>query len=103
VRLSRRTLDQTDSPISDAYALLGLRAGKRPLLDLAQAAPRPTGEVVRRLVVEHDLLVIPGTAFLPDDRGMLQVSIGNAGREEIADFAARLTAAGAQLAVRAAD
>jgi aspartate/methionine/tyrosine aminotransferase len=39
VRLRSATLDQVDSPISAAYALLDQRAGERALLDLAQAAP----------------------------------------------------------------
>jgi hypothetical protein len=40
VRLNRRTLDQIDSPISTTYALLAQRPPDRPLLDLAQAAPK---------------------------------------------------------------
>jgi aspartate/methionine/tyrosine aminotransferase len=53
-------------------------------------AGRPTEDVVRDLVIRRDMLVIPGTAFLPDDRGMLRVSFGNLDRAQIADFAARL-------------
>jgi aspartate/methionine/tyrosine aminotransferase len=53
-------------------------------------AGRPTEDVVRDLVVCRDMLVIPGTAFLPDDRAMLRVSFGNLDRGQIADFAARL-------------
>jgi aspartate/methionine/tyrosine aminotransferase len=52
-----------------------------------------TEDVVRRLVVELDTLVIPGTAFLPDDRAMLRVSLSNAGRDALTDFAERLTIA----------
>ena len=37
---------------------------------------RPTSEVVRDLLLKHDTLVIPGTAFLPDDRRMLRISVG---------------------------
>lgn len=55
---------------------------------------RPTTDVVRELAVEYDTLVIPGTAFLPDDRGMIRVSFSNAGHAAIADFAGRLAAAG---------
>lgn len=40
VRLTSRTLRQTDSPIGVTYALLDERAGSRELLDLAQAAPQ---------------------------------------------------------------
>jgi aspartate/methionine/tyrosine aminotransferase len=50
VRLSPRTVRQIDSPIGSAYALLEQRAGRRQLLDLAQAAPQyPTAPAV----VEH--------------------------------------------------
>ena len=55
---------------------------------------RGSEDVVRDLVITYDTLVIPGTAFLPDDRGTLRVSISNAGRDAIADFADRLAAAG---------
>jgi aspartate/methionine/tyrosine aminotransferase len=57
-------------------------------------AGRPTEDVVRELVVEFDTLVIPGTAFLPDDRGTFRVSLSNADRESLTDFAGRLAAAG---------
>ena len=53
-------------------------------------AGRPTEEVVRELVRGFDTLVIPGTAFLPDDRGMLRVSFGNAAPDALGDFADRL-------------
>lgn len=53
-------------------------------------AGRPTADVVRDLVVRRDLLVIPGTAFLPDDRRMMRVSYGNLEHTQIAEFAARL-------------
>ena len=55
---------------------------------------RPTVDVVRDLVVKHHVLVIPGTAFLPDDRGMLRVSVSNTNQEAIAAFTARLAQAG---------
>lgn len=55
---------------------------------------RCTDDVVRELVLKHDTLVIPGTAFLPDDRGTVRVSISNVDRAAIADFAGRLSAAG---------
>lgn len=56
---------------------------------------RRTDDVVRDLVVSQDLLVLSGSAFLPDDRGTFRVSCGNAGPDEIADLAARLEAAAA--------
>jgi aspartate/methionine/tyrosine aminotransferase len=57
-------------------------------------AGRPTEDVVRELVVAHDTLVIPGTAFMPDDRRTMRVSISNADRGAIGEFARRLVAAG---------
>jgi aspartate/methionine/tyrosine aminotransferase len=57
-------------------------------------ADRSTADVVRDLVVKHNTLVMPGTAFLPDDRGTLRVSVGNLDRAGIATFAERLADAG---------
>jgi aspartate/methionine/tyrosine aminotransferase len=57
-------------------------------------AGRSTEDVVRELIVEYDTLVIPGTAFLPDDRGTFRVSLSNADRDALTDFAGRLAAAG---------
>jgi DNA-binding transcriptional MocR family regulator len=47
--------------------------------------------VVRDLLLRHDALTIPGTAFLPEDRRMLRVSIANVSPEEITEFASRLS------------
>ena len=55
---------------------------------------RSTDDVVRDLVVKHDTLVMPGTAFLPDDRRTVRVSVGNVDRHLIQTFAGRLVAAG---------
>ena len=55
---------------------------------------RPTSDVVRDLVLSHDTLVIPGTAFLPDDRRMLRISAGRIDEAAAATLAGRLTAAG---------
>jgi aspartate/methionine/tyrosine aminotransferase len=55
---------------------------------------RATDDVVRELVIRYDTLVIPGTAFAPDDRGTLRVSLSNIDHEGVADLAGRLTAAG---------
>jgi aspartate/methionine/tyrosine aminotransferase len=55
---------------------------------------RPAECVVREIVVKHGILVIPGTAFEPGDRGTLRVSISNIGRAALGDLAGRLTAAG---------
>jgi len=55
---------------------------------------RPTLEVVRELVLDHGVLVIPGTGFLPDDRQMLRVSVGRIDEAGAATLTERLTAAG---------
>ncbi|RNG18371.1 aminotransferase [Streptomyces botrytidirepellens] len=53
-------------------------------------AGRGTDEVVRDLVTRYDTLVIPGTAFLPDDRQVFRVSFGNVDRAGLTEFAGRL-------------
>jgi aspartate/methionine/tyrosine aminotransferase len=53
---------------------------------LARATPDVTAELITR----YDTLVIPGTAFLPDDRRTFRVSVGNLDPAEIAEFAERL-------------
>ncbi|TMR99655.1 aminotransferase [Nonomuraea basaltis] len=58
-------------------------------------AGRSTEDVVRDLAITYDTLVIPGTAFQPDDRGMLRISFGNVGHAAFDDFAKRLVAAAA--------
>lgn len=52
MRLSARVLAETESPITSAYNLIALRGGRRPLLDLAQAAPGhpPAPSVVERVL-----------------------------------------------------
>ena len=50
----------------------------------------PTDEVVRRLVVEHDVLTIPGTAFTPTDERMIRFSFANLLPDEITELGARL-------------
>jgi aspartate/methionine/tyrosine aminotransferase len=57
-------------------------------------AGRHTGDVVRDLAIEHDTLVIPGTAFLPDDRATLRFSLSNLHQADLRELAARLSAAG---------
>ena len=37
----------------------------------------PTEDVVQRLVVDHSVLTIPGTAFTPTDESMIRVSFAN--------------------------
>jgi aspartate/methionine/tyrosine aminotransferase len=65
MRLSPRTVNEIDSPMAAAYALLAGRSGERPLLDLAQAAPSypPAAEMtehVARVAREPD-----GAAYVP--------------------------------------
>ena len=55
---------------------------------------RPTGDVVRDLVLRHDMVLIPGTAFLPDDRAVLRASFANLAPGAIGEFGARLAEAG---------
>ncbi len=49
-----------------------------------------TDTVVRRLVLDHDVLVIPGTAFTTSDEQMLRLSFANLTPEEIDELPARL-------------
>ena len=49
---------------------------------------------MRDLLLKHDTLVIPGTAFLPDDRRMLRISVGRIDEAGAATLARRLAAAG---------
>jgi len=58
-------------------------------------AGRGTDDVVRDLVIKQDMLLMPGTAFHPGDPGAMRVSVSNIDRGQVADFAARLRAAGA--------
>jgi aspartate/methionine/tyrosine aminotransferase len=53
-------------------------------------AGRGTDAVARDLITRYDTLVIPGTAFLPDDRQVLRVSFGNVDLAGLAEFARRL-------------
>ncbi|GAB2825118.1 aminotransferase [Actinocorallia aurea] len=55
---------------------------------------RPTRDVVRGLLTEHRVLVLPGTAFLPDDRATLRVSVSNAAPSAITTLTDRLHAFG---------
>jgi len=55
---------------------------------------RPTEDVVSELVVKHSTLLIPGTAFLPEDRGVLRVSVSNLDEAAIATLSDRLAEAG---------
>lgn len=56
----------------------------------APAGDDDTDTVVRRLVVDHDILVIPGTAFTPDDQRMLRFSFANLDADQIHELGVRL-------------
>ncbi len=59
---------------------------------------RSTADVVRALVVDHDVLVLPGTAFRPDDHGTLRVSVGALDDAALAMLVERLAESGAERA-----
>lgn len=50
----------------------------------------PTVDVVRRLVIEHDVLTIPGTAFMLTDEQMIRFSFANLAAGEITELGRRL-------------
>ena len=50
----------------------------------------PTDAIVRRLVIEHDVLTIPGTAFTPTDERMIRFSFANLVPDEITELGVRL-------------
>lgn len=52
---------------------------------------RPTADVVKHLVLDHDVLVIPGTAFMPTDEHWLRFSFANLAADEFTELATRLT------------
>lgn len=54
----------------------------------------PTADVVKRLILDHDVLVIPGTAFRPTDDGWLRFSFANLDGDDFDQLRSRLTAAG---------
>ena len=49
-----------------------------------------TTAVVRRLVVDHDVLAIPGSAFTVDDERMLRFSFANVDADQITELGVRL-------------
>ncbi len=50
-----------------------------------------TDEVIRRLVLEHGIVAIPGSAFTPTDDGWIRFSYANLEPNQIDDFATRLS------------
>lgn len=62
---------------------------RHPYRDL-DGAIIPADDVVKRLLFHHDLLTIPGTAFTPDDQGMVRMSFANLEPADIDLLAERL-------------
>lgn len=60
-------------------------------------AGRGTEDVVRDLVVQYDTLVLPGTAFRPDDQGTFRVSFSNVEEPELDELARRFALVGDEL------
>ena len=50
----------------------------------------PTSEVIRRLVLDHDVLAIPGTAFTPADDRWVRFSYANLAADQFEELASRL-------------
>ena len=53
-----------------------------------------TDEIVKRLVLDHDVLAIPGTAFTPADGGFLRFSFANVVDDEVHELGRRLAELG---------
>ncbi|MEL6983677.1 MAG: aminotransferase, partial [Actinomycetota bacterium] len=57
---------------------------RHPFADLS------TAEVIKRLVLDHDVLAIPGTAFTPDDESWIRFSYANLAVEDFDELSSRL-------------
>ncbi|MEE9415581.1 MAG: aminotransferase [Acidimicrobiales bacterium] len=53
-------------------------------------ADESTDSVVRRLLLDHDILTIPGTAFTPSDERFLRLSFANLDHDQLYELATRL-------------
>lgn len=62
---------------------------RHPFLDLG------TDEVIKRLVLDHDVLAIPGTAFTPTDERWLRFSFANLPPDDLHELGRRLAEMGA--------
>ena len=51
-----------------------------------------TGEVIKRLVLDHDVLAIPGTAFTPTDERWIRFSFANLPPDDLQELGRRLSA-----------
>ena len=63
---------------------------RHPFTDLG------TDEVIKRLVLDHDVLAIPGTAFTPTDEGWVRFSFANLDAAELEELGRRLEEMGAR-------
>jgi aspartate/methionine/tyrosine aminotransferase len=57
-----------------------------------------TDEVIKRLVLDHDVLAIPGTAFTPTDEGWVRFSFANLEPDELTELGRRLEEMGRRTA-----
>ncbi len=57
---------------------------RHPFADLS------TAEVIKRLVLDHDVLAIPGTAFTPSDEAWIRFSYANLDLDDFDELAVRL-------------
>lgn len=62
---------------------------RHPFADLS------TAEVIKRLVLDHDVLAIPGTAFTPTDERWVRFSYANLDPDRLDELGRRLDAMGA--------
>ncbi|MEM7339574.1 MAG: aminotransferase [Actinomycetota bacterium] len=60
-------------------------------------ADMDTAEVIKRLVLDHDVLAIPGTAFTPSDERWVRFSFANLDEPELHELGIRLSEMGARL------
>lgn len=56
---------------------------------------RSTQDVVRDLVVDASVLLMPGPAFMPSDEGLIRVSVCNLPDDQVGELVARLAESGA--------
>ncbi len=75
-----------DEPGGFTLATAGAFFGwvRHPFVDLT------TDEVIKRLVLDHDVLAIPGTAFTPTDDRWVRFSYANLDLEQLDELALRL-------------
>ncbi len=84
--LARFSAVMADEPGGFRLASAGAFFGwaRHPFADLS------TDEVIKRLVLDHDVLAIPGTAFTPTDDRWVRFSYANLAADQFDELAARL-------------